>query len=285
MIIDSHTHIFSPRVISRREEYTRRDPCFAMLYGTPGAKLATVEELLSSMDRHEIGMSVIAGIGWVSHDLCVESNDYILECLGRYPGRLIGLAAIQPGAGDAALKEVERCVGGGVRGIGELRPDVQGFDMTHDSLGDIARYLASHNLAWLSHASEPVGHTYPGKGAVTPETLYPFILRYPELKIILAHWGGGLPFYALMPEVKAALKNVFFDTAASPFLYDRAVYRQAIDNLGSGRVLFGSDYPLMSPGRVLDEIKSSGLPADAAPAVLGENARHLFNVGERGQKT
>ena len=39
-----------------------------------------------------------------------------------------------------------------------------------------------------------------------------------------AHWGGGLPFYALMPEVEDSLSNVYFDSAASPFLYDASVF-------------------------------------------------------------
>jgi hypothetical protein len=85
VIIDAHTHIFSPRVISRREEYAYRDPCFAALYGDPRAKLITAPELLVSMDRHEISLSVVANIGWTSHQLCVESNDYILECCPDIP--------------------------------------------------------------------------------------------------------------------------------------------------------------------------------------------------------
>ncbi len=279
VIIDAHTHVFSPRVISHREAYVKRDPCFALLYGDPRARLVTVQELLVSMDRYEIDTSVIASIGWTSHELCVENNDYILECLARYPQRLVGLAAIQPAAGAAALRELERCVQGGVQGVGEMRPDIQGFSPDEATLAELARYLASRGLVWLSHASEPVGHLYPGKGTLTPEALYPFIQRYPELKIILAHWGGGLPFYALMPEVKAALKNVYFDTAASPYLYDRAVYRQAIDIIGVERVLFGSDYPLMSPSRVLQEIGAAGLPEAARQDITGGNAGRVFNVG------
>ena len=285
MIIDAHTHIFSPRVISHRDEYIHRDPCFALLYNDPGARLVTVQELLVSMDRYGVDVSVIANIGWLSHELCAESNEYILDCLARYPGKLIGLAAIQPKAGEEALKELERCVKGGVRGVGEMRPDMQGFDLLDNGpLMDITGYLAAHDLVWLSHASEPVGHVYPGKGTVTPEALYPFILLYQELKIILAHWGGGLPFYALMPEVRAALSNVFFDTAASPYLYDRAVYGQAVDNVGEARIIFGSDYPLLSPARLLNEIESTTLTAEAKKAITGENARRVFNFPGEGKR-
>jgi len=278
MIIDAHAHVFSPRVVSHREEYLRRDPGFALLYGKREARLATVQELLESMDRCGVDKSVIAGIGWTNQELCVENNDYILECLMRYPQRLVGLASVQPRAGDVSLKELERCVQGGVRGVGEMRADVQGFGLDTGVLADIAAYLTSHNLVWLSHASEPVGHTYQGKGAITPEVLYPFILRYPTLKIILAHWGGGLPFYATMPEVDTALKNVYFDTAASPYLYNKTVYRQVVDIIGAERVLFGSDYPLISPARSLAEIRAAGLTEMEQAAVTGGNARRLFGL-------
>jgi len=277
VIIDFHTHIFAPRVIHNRERYIQADPCFAMLYNSPRTRLASAEELLDSMDKHSIDMSVVCGIGWTAHELCVEANDYTLEAIAQYPKRLLGLASIQPAAGDKALQELERCVKGGVKGIGEIRPDIYSLDMTHDSLWTpLANMLTERGLIWLCHASEPVGHPYPGKGELTPEILYPFIRRYPGLKIVLAHWGGGLPFYALMPEVKAALANTWFDTAASPFLYDPAVYRQAIDIVGADRILFGSDYPLMPQSRPLKEIDSLALTGDMKSRILGGNAQRLW---------
>ena len=239
----------------------------------------TVQELLASMDICEIDTSVIAGIGWASHELCVENNEYILECSARYPHRLVGLVSIQPQAGNEALLELERCVHSGVKGIGEMRADTQGFDLTSGAFTDIVDYLVTHNLVLLSHSSEPVGHDYPGKGALTPEIIYPFIMRHPDLKIVLAHWGGGLPFYAAMPEVKAIFTNVYFDTAASPYLYSPSVYRQVLDIVGSEHVIFGSDYPLISPMRALAEIRSSDLAESVQSAVIGGNAQRLFGLG------
>ncbi len=82
----------------------------------------------------------------------------------------------------------------------------------------IVAALQQHRLILLTHASEPVGHLYAGKGDCTPDVLYSLAVRFPELTIICAHWGGGLPFYALMPEVKKPLGQVYFDSAASPYL-------------------------------------------------------------------
>lgn len=281
MIVDFHTHIFSPQVRAHRDDYIRRDPCFATLYDQPKARLATAEELVASMDKSGIDMSLVCSIGWTSHKLCVESNDYILESVSRYPGRLVGLAAVQPTAGDKALKELRHCVQGGVKGVGEMRPDIQGFDLSSDRvLTDIAAMLSEHRLIWLSHASEPVGHGYPGKGKLTPQVLYAFILRFPALGVVLAHWGGGLPFYALMPEVRQALGSVYFDTAASPYLYEPAVYPLAIGLVGSGHILFGSDFPLMPQSRPLEEIQSLGLVAEDRQLILGGNAHRLLGLSQ-----
>ena len=59
------------------------------------------------------------------------------------------------------------------------------------------------------------------------------------MTVIAAHWGGGLPFYALMPEVREALENVYFDTAASHLLYDATVYRRVIELVGVGEGAVG----------------------------------------------
>jgi len=284
MIIDFHTHIFPPWVRERRNEYIKRDPCFSLLYSQPKAKLATAEELIASMDKAEIDLSVALNIGWVSQKLCVETNDYILDSISRYPDRLIGFCSVQPKAGDAAIIELERCARAGAKGVGEMRPDVQGFDLTAKTimqpLVDIA---VEHNLIFLTHSSEPVGHQYIGKGEVTPGILYSFIVNFPDLKLVCAHWGGGLPFYALMPEVARALTNVFFDTAATVFLYQAGIFKQVSDIIGSDKILFGTDYPLISQNRTMTQIQSLELVAGDKAKILGRNAQKLLSRVGRSQ--
>jgi len=279
MIIDFHTHVVPSGIKERRADYAGRDACFSLLYAEPKAKLATAEEVIASMDEHEIDKSVILNLGWVSHELCVETNDYILEAIARYPERLIGFCVIQPLAGDKALKELERCARNGAKGIGEMRPDVQDFDLKDSSLmRPVIETAVKHNLIFLTHASEPVGHQYFGKGNITPEAIYPFILNFPDLKVVCAHWGGGLPFYALMPEVAEALSNVYFDTAATPFLYKPQIFQQIADIAGSNKILFGSDYPLLSPKRIIDQLESTGLSQEDKAKILGGNAQRLLSI-------
>jgi predicted TIM-barrel fold metal-dependent hydrolase len=282
VIIDFNNHIFTPWLRERRDEYIKADPCFSSLYSQPKAKIATAEELVAGMDEAGIDMSVVVNAGWVTHELCVKTNDYILDSVSRYPARLVGFCAIQPGAGDAAIAELERCAKAGARGIGELRSDVQGFDLADKrTMKPLVDAALKHDLIFLTHSSEPVGHEYAGKGSITPDILYSFVTGFPNLKLVCAHWGGGLPFYALMPEVAKALDNVFFDTAATVFLYKPEIFEQVSHIIGSDKILFGTDYPLMHQNRVITQIQSSRLTEADRTKILGANAQKLLCLNER----
>jgi predicted TIM-barrel fold metal-dependent hydrolase len=245
--------------------------------------MVTAEELITSMDETGVDLSVVLNAGWASHDLCVKTNDYILDSVSRYPKKLIGFCAIQPRAGDDAIAEIERCAKAGAKGIGELRSDLQGFNLTDKkTMKPFIDAILKHSLIFLTHSSEPVGHEYAGKGSITPDILYSFITAFPNLKIVCAHWGGGLPFYALMPEVAKALGNVFFDAAATVFLYKPEIFEQMSYIIGSDKILFGSDYPLMSQSRVIAQVQSAHLPGEEKARILGDNAQKLLYYNDKG---
>ena len=248
MVIDTHTHVFPGEVIDARAYYAAADPVFGALYGSSKSRLAGVEELLASMDSAGVGHSIIAGIAWATPKMCVTANNYLFEAVSRFPERLTAFVSVIPGSAEAA-DEVERCAQAGARGIGELCPDTPGFD-----LAPVAATIEKYHLAVLLHVSEPVGHAYAGKGTATPDKALALIRRYPDITFICAHWGGGLPFFSLMPEVKTALGNTYFDSAASPFLYDKSIYHRVVDLIGADKILFGSDWPLIDQARALAEI-------------------------------
>jgi len=280
MIIDSHTHIFPPHMHQRREEYLRRDPAFAEMYTSPKARLASAEDLLASMDEAQIDKSVVLGFAWSELEPCVQHNDYLLEAAAKSSGRLIPFCTIQPRAGNDAFREMERCARAGARGLGELRPDSQGYRLDEGAAAEVlAEAALRHALVLLFHVSEPVGHAYPGKEALSVASFYRFVAAHGGQAVVGAHWGGGLPFYALMPEVRQALGDVYFDTAATPLLYGQAVYRQAADLVGAERILFGSDFPLIEQRRQRQAIEEA-FPADdpARALILGENARRLLRL-------
>jgi predicted TIM-barrel fold metal-dependent hydrolase len=241
--------------------------------------LATAEELVEAMNRDGVDRAVVMGLGWTGQQVAKEANDYLIQAAWDYPDRLTAFCSVNPAWGKAALKEVERCAAAGLKGIGELHPDSQRIDIadkkTMAPVMDLARSL---DLPVLVHSSEPVGHLYPGKGNTTPEKLYKLITNFPDNVIICAHWGGGLPFYALMPEVPKALENVYFDSAASPFLYSPEVFTRVAELAGVEKVLFASDFPLMEPARSLKQVDGLEMPADDKRRILGENAARLLGL-------
>ncbi len=277
MIIDFHAHLYPPSFMVRREEIISQDETFALLFGNPKARIASAPELLLAMDKSNVDVTVTLGLGWTSLNVAREVNDYILDTASDNSGRLIPFCSVNPAWGQEAVTEIERCAARGARGIGELHPDTQNFNIADphqmSPLMDVARAL---DLIVLVHSSEPVGHHYSGKGKTTPDKLWAFIQNFPHNKIVCAHWGGGLPFYALMPEVLKGMENVYFDTAASPYLYSPTIFESATQIVGAERILLGTDYPLLPQTRLLRQVNNSPLTPAQKRRILSKNAQNLL---------
>ncbi len=281
MIVDFHTHIFPPWLRDKREQYIERDATFGELLADPRAKMATAEDIVHAMDEDGVDVSVVMGIGWTDYTLARECNDYLVEATQRYPDRLVGFAGVSPTWGEDAVREAERCATVGLRGVGELHPDSQGFDLGDENvMTPLMEVVKHHGLIVTTHSSEPLGHSYAGKGETRPQVLWRFIQSFPDVIVVCAHWGGGLPFYALMPEVSEALTNVYFDTAASPLLYESQVFQTVAALVGPERILMGSDYPLMRSKRLLSQIADSSLPQGDRDAIAGRNAARLLSIAD-----
>lgn len=279
MIIDFHTHIFPKAIRENRETFFPSEPAFKLLYDSPKSKLVGAKELVAAMDEQGVDRSVVFGFPWKNAATFKMQNDYVMDVVARYPDRLVGLGCFDPFNKEAVL-EAGRCLEGGLSGIGEIAFYESGIDDgTLDKLAPIMEICLDKDLVFLMHANEPVGHLYPGKAPNTLKQLYDFINRYPENKIVLAHWGGGIFFYNLLKkEVKEGLKNVYFDTAASPFLYDPAIYKYALEIAGTDKILFGSDFPLLRPARYFKEFENAGLTTAQTNAISGGNAAELLNL-------
>jgi len=230
------------------------------------------------MDDQEVDKSVVFGFPWQNPDLVRKHNDYILEAISRYPDRLIGFCCFDMRNENAGL-ETERCLKNGFSGVGELAAYQWSIgEEASANLESVMALCKNADVPILIHANEPVGHPYPGKVPGSIVSSYHLLKRFPDNKIVLAHWGGGLFFYSLMKkEVKEVLRNTYFDTAASPFLYDLAIYKKAVELIGSQKILFGSDFPLIKPGRYFDEMSESGLSAVEMDQIKGGNALRLLS--------
>jgi hypothetical protein len=282
MIIDIHTHLYPASIRQNRQAYFAGEPAFQLLYDSPKAKMAGQDDLLAVMDAQGIDKAVIFGFPWRRMAAAQLNNDAVAEAVARHPDRFIGFCCLDP-AHPRALAEVERCLGNGLAGIGELAFYEGGISAAAlAALDPIMALAKQRSLPVLIHTNEPVGHAYPGKSPNTLAQIYAMVRRYPDNTIILAHWGGGLFFYALLKkEISGALANVYVDTAASPYLYQPAVYRHAVEIFGADRVVFGSDFPLLEPRRYFVELEQSGLPQDSIALIRGGNAARVLGLVRR----
>lgn len=281
MRIDCHTHIFPPQIQTARERFFAAEPTFKLLYDSPKARLATAEDLLELMDREEVDKAVVFGFPWEQQHLAARHNDYVLEAAARYPDRLIPFGCVNPRHEDSA-REAEKCLHAGAKGLGEIA--IYGACDTAaalQSFADLIHCCRSHHAPLLVHANEPVGHWYPGKAPLGLDFYYALARAATGIPLILAHWGGGLCFYELLrKEAPEVLEGVYYDTAASPFLYRPDIYAQMARSLPGHKILFGSDYPLLPPSRYFREMSAAGLTTPEIAAISGQNAARLLGLSE-----
>lgn len=279
MIIDFHVHVFSEKIRNDRSARFPAEPAFKLLYDSPKSRLVSAEETLAMMDEEGVDKSVIFGFPWQDAETFKRENDYIIDTVHRYPDRFIGFACFDAMNREAPA-EAERCLNAGLQGVGELAFYTSGIDdACVAALDPIMAVCRDHQRVVLIHTNEPVGHFYPGKSPNTLAQIYRMLRAFPENNIVLAHWGAGIFFYNLLKrEVKETLKHVWYDTAASPFLYDVDIYAMAGEMAGREKLLFGTDYPLLKPGRYFRDMDQSGISQEEKADICGGNARHLLGV-------
>jgi uncharacterized protein len=279
MKIDFHVHITPPEIIANWEKYAEKEPYFALLCKSKRNKFATAEDAAAALEAENalFDRAVVFGFAFRDSGLCRYVNDYVIEKVRQFPERLTGFCVASPGGG--AAKEIERCYSQGLAGVGELFPQGQEFDPANEKeTGEITRICGELDIPLLLHANEPVGHFYPGKTDVTLKQLELFVTNNPALKIILAHWGGGIFFYETMGEIKEKFKKVYYDTAATPFLYNERIYSIAKTMGLCEKILFGSDFPLLQHSCYISALEKSGLSTEEKQLILGENAKNLLKI-------
>jgi predicted TIM-barrel fold metal-dependent hydrolase len=275
-VIDFHTHIFSPYTRGHRDQVAKKDPLFSSMHADTKAQMIGAEELLQAMEENGVEASVVCGFPWGDEEQVRRENAYLLECRQEYTDKIIPFISLPKGE-KAAIAELERCAAAGAQGVGELSPGTYGERLWNmKTLKPLSEVLKEAGLPVLIHVNEPVGHSYPGKGRVGPKEIEALIGVLQGMTVILAHWGGGFFFYELMPEIAALCQGVYYDTAASPFLYNNRIYTVALSIIGPQRILFGSDYPLIPPARYVREMGEAGIEGAQLEAILGGNARRLL---------
>jgi hypothetical protein len=217
-----------------------------------------------------VDKAVVFGFAFKDTGISHLQNDYAIAFARENRGKIIPFCVLDPES-PGAIAEAERCLAEGACGFGELFPAGHGFSLEGEGMTRLAQIAAEAQVPVLVHVNEQVGHRYPGKDEAGPLDAYRFAVKNPRTAIIFAHFGGGLPFFAAMPEVDS-LETVYYDTAAQPLLYRPRVY-QGLKAMGAlDRVVLGSDYPLLRCGRYVRDLMESGLQNDDIDKVASGNA-------------
>lgn len=247
-IFDCHTHCY-PEEISkdpRRWAKANNEAHWADLTAPRDRNSiqgwATHKQMMASMDIAGVKTAILLGWYWENESTCRWHNQFIADWVAKAPERFIGFASIYPN--ENALSQLEEARSLGLRGVGEMHPGVQQFDANSPGWQLLADWCVENNWPVNLHATEAAGHPHPGNVATPLHIFVQMAQQAPNLKLILAHWGGGLPFFEQNPRLRKLLTNVYYDTAASPLLYDNSVFKRVIDLVGPHKILFGSDYPL-----------------------------------------
>ena len=268
------------KVKACRGPFLDTEPDFRILYENPKYNLSDSADVLKQMDDCGVEASVILGFAWRDPELLREHNDGILADCESNPGRLYGFTCVYPFApGGAAGEEAARCLDAGAAGIGEVGLYDRDLDTEYiDAMAPVMAAAREYGKPVMMHVNEPVGHNYSGKAPMSIRGIYDFVKTYPDNRIILAHWGGGLLFFnTLRKEAGQVMKNVWFDSAASPYLYDKSIWKHAADIAGADKLLLGTDFPLLSADRYIAELEGSGLSMEEAEMVCFRNAETLLN--------
>ncbi|KAF0096427.1 MAG: amidohydrolase 2 [Puniceicoccaceae bacterium 5H] len=287
-IIDWHTHRYPEELAADPNRWAAEhdEHHWAELVTNGPQGWAGRGKMLADMQAAGVAKCVLQGWYWTRQETCHWHNQQHLEWAREDPEHFIPMAIVQPRAGEEAFEQLIWAVDQGCRGIGEIMPTVQGFDMRTDPTWlKICEYAQERHLPITLHVTEPVGHDYPGR-VDTPLMDYVWLAQtFPQLPIVLAHWGGGLPFFLLHRQLRKNFKNIYFDTAASPLLYDAKVWQTVMALVGPERILFGSDYPLRiyprydkeaSFTRLVEEVKAEVSNREELAQIVTGNAKRLL---------
>ena len=272
--VDFHVHVTPPEISANWRKYAENEPHFSLLSQSSRNRFASAEDVIAALDQTEFDKAVVFGFGFNDPGLCRLTNDYVIEKTKQFPERLTGFMSVSPNTAGVE-KEINRCYAAGLRGVGEIFPGVQCNIDDEKETRSLTSACIERNLPLIIHVNEPVGHYYPGKTDTGLRQIECFIENNPDLRIVLAHWGGGLLFYEAMPELREKFRNVYYDTAASPLLYGPEIYRAALSLGLVDKIIFGSDFPLLPLNRYLPALEP--LSSQDKDQILGGNALKLLS--------
>jgi predicted TIM-barrel fold metal-dependent hydrolase len=208
-------------------------------------------------------------------------NDEVLAAARANPDVLIPFASVDPHKGKLALREIDELIRAGARGF-KFHPNTQAFLPNDPAHYAIYGLIADAGLIALFHSGTTgIGAGMPGGGGVRLKYSNPMLVDdvaadFPGLKIILAH--PSFPWQDEALAIAVHKPNVYIDLSGwSPKYFPEILVRYT-NTLLRDKMLFGSDYPLITPDRWLADFERLPIRDEVRPLVLKTNAARLLGL-------
>jgi uncharacterized protein len=210
------------------------------------------------------------------------SNEAVIELAQAHPDVIIPFASFDPTRGPEAVRQAKRLVAGGViRGL-KLHPPVQQFAPNDRIAYPLYEVFAEARLPVLFHTGHSgIGTGMPGGGGIrlkygNPMLVDDVAVDFPDLPIILAH--PSFPWQDEAISVCLHKPTVYIDLSGWSPKYFSPTLVQYANTLLKHKVLFGTDYPLLTPDRWLADFAAIAIKDEVRPLILKENAVRLFGL-------
>ncbi len=263
MLIDFHTHAFSPKIADRAMEKLSR-----AAGGLKPQTDGTPDSLKEQMARCGVDISVVQSIA-TSPKQQKAVNDYAIE-MNKDP-KLIAFGSVHPDAPDA-LEELERIKAAGLKGV-KLHPEYQQFYADDPKMKPIYRKISQLGFITLFHAGHDIGFMPPYHGM--PEHLLG-AAKWLDTPVVAAHWGGS----GCGEEVLEKLcgQDIWFDLSFGYGCISKPVAQAIVDRHTPDRLLFGSDMPWHRPDWELRLLESLDLSVAEREKIYFRNAQDLLGL-------
>jgi uncharacterized protein len=210
------------------------------------------------------------------------ANDAVVEFAARNADIAMAFVSLDPTRGAEAVREARRLIaGGGVRGL-KLHPPLQQFFPNDRVAYPLYEVFAEARLPVLFHTGHSgIGTGMRGGGGVRLKYGHPMpiddvAVDFPDMPIVMAH--PSFPWQDEAISICLHKPQVYIDLSGWSPKYFSPTLVQYANTLLKQKVLFGSDYPLLTPDRWLADFEKIGIRDEVRPLILKENALRLFGL-------
>jgi len=271
MIIDTHSQLWTKEAI---ESFPKKmAEGYAHMFGEMG--MPGIEDTIKDMDEAGVDKSVVVAVDAETIHKYRVSNDLVAETVSRYPDRLIGFASVDPHKGKNGVKEFKQAVTGlGLRGL-KLLPHLIDLDINDPKIYPFYEAAQDLGVPVLFHTGTQF-HAGTKIRYCRPIFVDDVAVDFPGLSLIIAHFG-----YPWWEEALAVVRRnpfVYFNIAGWAPRHIPPDVIQAANSYLKAKVLFGSDYPLLSRVRIINELRELNLKEDTFTMMTETNPKRLLGL-------